>query len=127
MPGTAASASNPQDSFWTMSRRSNAAELMDGVGLDLAELKQNFRDIRRVNQLLGGTATVMRHLPKLIETVPTNRPVAILDLATGAGDIPVAIVRWARQQRRVVSIVASDSSPEILEIAREETIAFREI
>src|SRR5690606_11431995 len=41
--------------------RSDASELLDGNIDDPAELAENFRDIQRVNRLLGGTSTVLRH------------------------------------------------------------------
>lgn len=97
--------------------RSERAELLDETRHDPAELADNFRDIQRVNRLLGGTAVILRHLPRLIDAT-RSRPVTILDLATGAADIPLAISRWARRRGLPVSIVASDSSAEILKLAR---------
>ncbi len=100
-------------------QRSEEVELLDGSAFGQAELAQNFRDIRRVNQLLGGTSTVLRHLPRLLATTPPSRPVTILDLATGAADIPVAVARWMRKRGHPVTIVASDFSDSILALARE--------
>lgn len=98
--------------------RSEEVELLDIQGHDPSELASNFRDIMRVNQLLGGTSTVLRHLPPLLDMAPTQRPVTILDLATGSGDIPVAILRWAKKRGEPITIVASDSSEEVLALAR---------
>ncbi len=98
-------------------RRSERAELMDLADHDAAELAVNLRDIRRVNQLLGGTATVLRHLPPLLAGIPADRPITLLDLATGSADIPVAISRWATRRGRDLAITASDSSDDMLAIA----------
>jgi ubiquinone/menaquinone biosynthesis C-methylase UbiE len=98
--------------------RSDATELLDGNIDDPAELAANFRDIQRVNRLLGGTATVLRHLPSLLDAVPGDRTATILDLATGAADIPLAIARRAERDGRPVRIVASDASDAILDLAR---------
>jgi SAM-dependent methyltransferase len=100
--------------------RSEASELLDGTGHDPTELAANFRDIQRVNRLLGGTATVLRHLPPLLAAVPTGRPVTILDLATGAADIPIAIAGWAERRNVPVTIIASDASDAVLDIARAQ-------
>lgn len=94
--------------------RRDAAELLDQTGHDPAELAENLRDIRRVNLLAGGTQTTLRALPALLEPVPRDRDATILDLATGSGDIPRAVVAWARRHRRPVRVVASDLSDEIL-------------
>lgn len=99
--------------------RSDEAELMDGTGLDPAELAANLRDIRRVNRLLGGTAVVLRHLPTVLESLPPEQPVTMLDLATGSADIPLAVLDWTQRHGRAVEMIASDSSPAILAIARE--------
>ncbi len=107
--------------------RSEQPELMDEKIEDVAELAENFRDIQRVNGLLGGTAIILRHLPTLMPERSARLPVSILDLATGSADIPVAIVRWARRQNRDVTIIASDASPEILDLARDQTAPYPEI
>jgi len=91
---------------------------MDAPGLDLDELSANLRDIRRVNRFFGGTTTVLRHLPRLLADIPLDRTITVLDLATGSADIPVAVSRWARENGRSVSIMASDASDEMLALAR---------
>lgn len=94
--------------------RALAPELLDETGHDPAELAANLSDIRRVNRLAGGTRATMRALPALLAKVPKGRPALILDLATGSGDIPRAILSRAPRLGRPVEIVASDLSPEIL-------------
>jgi SAM-dependent methyltransferase len=101
-----------------LTERVEAAELLDAPGHDPAELAANLRDIRTVNRLAGGSATVLRHLPALVRAVPRERPVVILDLATGSGDIPRAVAAWGARQARPVAITASDASPHILAEAR---------
>lgn len=100
--------------------RSDDAELLDGTGLDPVELAANLRDIRRVNRLLGGTAAVLRHVPELLDGIPLDQTVTVLDLATGSADIPVVVAEWARHAGRRVEITASDVSDEILAVAREQ-------
>jgi ubiquinone/menaquinone biosynthesis C-methylase UbiE len=55
----------------------------------------------------------------LLEDVPAGQVVTILDLATGSGDIPVAISRWAKRRGVRIEIVASDYSDDILDLARK--------
>jgi ubiquinone/menaquinone biosynthesis C-methylase UbiE len=99
--------------------RSEQPELLDADVHDAHELKENFRDIRRVNRLLGGTSTVLSLLPRLLDGVPNGQPVTILDLGTGCADIPLAVSRWAAPRGMPVSITASDYLDEVLGIARE--------
>jgi ubiquinone/menaquinone biosynthesis C-methylase UbiE len=106
--------------LFALPARSDALELLDEDHHDPAELAANLRDIRRVNHLLGGTSTTLRHLPDLVAAIPSSEPLTILDLATGSGDIPIALTKWAAQHERRVTIVASDYSQEILDLARTQ-------
>jgi ubiquinone/menaquinone biosynthesis C-methylase UbiE len=100
--------------------RCDEAELMDLPDQDEVELAENLRDIRRVNRLLGGTAIILRHLPCLIASIPPTQAISVLDLATGSGDIPLAISRWAKRHGTAMTIVASDLSEPILREARKQ-------
>jgi SAM-dependent methyltransferase len=99
-------------------RRKDAQELLDQTGLDAAELAANLRDISTVNRVAGGTAIVLRYLPELLDDVPRDCPAEILDLATGGGDIPRALVTWADRQNRPLQMTVTDRSPQILAEAR---------
>ncbi|MDQ3693107.1 MAG: methyltransferase domain-containing protein [Chloroflexota bacterium] len=99
--------------------RSAEPELLDAADPDPAELAENFRDIQRVNQLLGGRSIILRHLPPLLAAIPARQPVTLLDLATGVADIPLAVLRWAERRDLAVTIVASDCSIPVLNLARE--------
>jgi ubiquinone/menaquinone biosynthesis C-methylase UbiE len=104
--------------FRPLARRRETEELLDQAGHDPAELAANLQDIRTANRLAGGVATVLRHLPGLLSQIPRDRPVEILDLATGSGDIPLSLVAWAERQGRPLQWTVTDHSPEILAEAR---------
>jgi 2-polyprenyl-3-methyl-5-hydroxy-6-metoxy-1,4-benzoquinol methylase len=99
-------------------QRIDAPELLDLPGHDQATLQGNLRDIRRVNRLFGGTRAILKHLPGLVDVMPADREITILDLGTGSADIPEAVARWARSRGLRVSICASDVSPEVLHAAQ---------
>jgi ubiquinone/menaquinone biosynthesis C-methylase UbiE len=101
-------------------KRRAAEELLDQPGQDPGELAANLRDIWRLNRFFGGVSTVMRHLIPILEGIASDRPIHILDLATGSGDIPLAITRWSMAHGRPVRITASDASDEILAVAARE-------
>ena len=105
-------------------RRAHAAEYLDEPGHDPRELEASLGHVAAVNRWLGGTRAVLRHvLPRLLP----DRTTCILDVGTGDGDIPRAIVRAARRRDLAVRIVAADLHPQILEIARRKTAAYPEI
>jgi ubiquinone/menaquinone biosynthesis C-methylase UbiE len=101
---------------------SEAAELLDTPGtIPAPTLAHNLRDIRRVNRFAGGTAVVLRHLPELLMDVPRGATVTLLDIATGSGDIPRALVHWGRRRGYDLRVLATDVSEDVLAVARRET------
>ncbi len=116
---------------WAMRRAERHEELLDGPLEDAAALRGNLRDLRRVNRLLGGTALSTVALVRLLDhvsgtiggvhPVPPVRGAAavqLLDVGTGAADIPLALLRHARRARLPLAVVAVDSRPEVLDAAR---------
>jgi ubiquinone/menaquinone biosynthesis C-methylase UbiE len=98
-----------------MERLARTSELMDGPLDDRVALATNLRDLRRVNRMLGGTDLSRRALAVLAGT--DRRPLTILDVGTGAADIPAALIADAAQQGVSLRVTALDSRPEMLQTA----------
>jgi ubiquinone/menaquinone biosynthesis C-methylase UbiE len=107
--------------FNGLDTRAREPELLDTGEYDPAELMANLCDIRRANRFFGGISTALDLLPELIGDRPVSESVTILDLATGSADIPLAVCDWARTSGRAITIVASDLSSDILDIAEIRT------
>jgi len=105
--------------------RTDCPEWIDSLEPSAADFAASFEDVARVNRFLGGTQAVLASFPALLHDLPTDRPVRILDIATGSADIPRALVRAARWGRfgagRRLSITAVDNHPKVLALAREHT------
>jgi SAM-dependent methyltransferase len=95
-----------------MDRLTGVAELLDGPLDDPAALEANLRDLARINRLTGGTRLSVRAVAALGDVT------SILDVGTGAADIPMTLLARARAAGRTLSITATDSRPEILAAAR---------
>lgn len=95
-------------------------ELMDRRDAPVGELRRSLRDLRVVNRWLGGSRTLLRLIEPMVRAVG-DRPVRILDVATGSGDIPVALVRWAGRSGERLEITAVDLHPVTLAAARVYT------
>jgi ubiquinone/menaquinone biosynthesis C-methylase UbiE len=91
-------------------------ELLDGPLDDVAALRGNLRDLRRVNRYLGGSTLSRRAVDLLLAREPG--PHSLLDVGTGAADIPLALLRSAAVRGRDLRIVGLDSRAEVLEAAR---------
>ena len=102
--------------------RAAGAERMDEPGQDRAELARSLADLRGVNRWLGGTRIVLHHLTAMLERYP-RASYRVLDVATGSGDIPLAVAAWGRARGIPVAVVATDNHPTTLELARAHTAA----
>jgi len=98
----------------------NVPELLDSPGeVSTHDLIHTLRDIRRANIFGMGTWVVKHHLKNILERIPREQPLRILDLATGSGDIPEELCRWARRNGYNIQFVLTDLSPAILDVARQ--------
>lgn len=98
-------------------RLEGATELLDAPRHEAAELSQSLGQVAAVNRFLGGRRALLRRLPDVLPA-PADRPVTLLDVGTGSGDLPRAIARWAAETHRAVRITASDAHPQMVELAR---------
>ena len=81
---------------------------MDDPAADQELLRRSLAYLRRVNRLLGYTRSTLGHLRRFSAQWPANQTMTILDIATGAGDVPRAITQWAQRHRRKVRVVGID-------------------
>jgi SAM-dependent methyltransferase len=102
-------------------------EIMDRPGNEEKLLRADLHVLEGINHFLGGYRIPLLYLRKFSRSSSSPKPITILDLATGAADVPRAIAMWARSQRIDVAITAVDSNPEILRIAHENTVDWPEI
>ena len=90
------------------------------------ELEGALTDLTRVNHHLGNGRAILKHLAAM-HAETANEGFTVLDVATGAADIPVTIAAWARQAGIRVGITAVDLDPICIEIARKRCESYPEI
>jgi ubiquinone/menaquinone biosynthesis C-methylase UbiE len=98
----------------TMARRLDPDRL-DGA-TNVAELERSLREVWHVNRYLGGTSVLLRHLGRLLGGARGD--VSLLDVATGAGDVPVALQRWGERRGLRLSVLGVDVNPHMVDLAR---------
>ncbi len=91
---------------------------MDDPALDSAEHLQALRGLERVNRVSRSVPIVWGPIRALAREIG-GRPLRVLDVATGAGDVPIGLARKVRQAGIVLQIDACDQSPRALEHARQ--------
>lgn len=73
-------------------------ELLDDPAADPAVVTRSLRNVARANRWFGGAAAVRYGLGLLLRGLPRGQPLTLLDLGTGAGDLPRRAVGWARRR-----------------------------
>lgn len=101
-----------------MRRQAGAKELLDGP-LDQRTLTANLRDLARINRWLGGAGLSWRAVTPLLRERTPGQHLRLLDVGTGAADIPRALRRQTADRDPGLEIVATDVRPEIVSLAQE--------
>ena len=99
-------------------------ELMDRPQPVSPELEQDLRNLASLNRWFGSRRLLRRFLAAWLGA---RRSYRVLDLATGSGDLPRFMVRWARARGIALEIDAVDANASTLEIARRWSANFPEI
>jgi 2-polyprenyl-3-methyl-5-hydroxy-6-metoxy-1,4-benzoquinol methylase len=107
-----------EDMIPSLTRRERIPELMDDPALDADAHHQALRGLARLNRWSRSDAVLW---PVVDETSRRNagRPIKVLDVATGAGDVPIALWRRAKKAGLAIEFSGCDVSETALEHARQ--------
>lgn len=112
---------NPSDRI-DFSRRARGTEVMDDLAIGDERLTDALDELRVVNRFLGGWTSTRAVLAPYLRA--RSGPVRVLDLGTGAADLPEALVRWSAAEGIDLTVVALDANPATVAYAKE-TLAER--
>lgn len=99
---------------WPRDRQALRPERMDDPAVSPDDLRRSLAYIRRVNRLLGYHRATIGHLERFSRGWERGRPVRVLDVATGSGDLPREILRWSERRGFDVRVVGVDLHAETL-------------
>ena len=99
-------------------------ELMDRPQPVSPELERDLENLVSLNRRFGSHRLLLSFARRWLKP---GRHYRVLDLATGAGDLPRVLVSWARARGVELSVDAVDFQPATLEIAAAAGSAFPEI
>src|SRR4051794_16211764 len=94
-----------------LSRRSDLPEAMDDPALPRADYERCLHDLAAVNRVTLTHRPTLRWLDRATRGLPADRPVSILDVACGEGDLLRAVHRWAARRGRAVRLEGIDLNP----------------
>lgn len=97
-------------------RDTRSRELMDDPLCDTARLEKTYSQFSAVNHLVSGWRRVYCSLirPRL----SAARPMSLLDIGFGGGDIPRALAGWAARDRLSLQVTAIDPDERALRYVR---------
>jgi ubiquinone/menaquinone biosynthesis C-methylase UbiE len=101
----------------TLSSRARGKERLDESHHDPRRIHRTLDHMAGVNRWLGGSRVVLEHVKPCLRA----GDVRILDVGTGAGDIPRQVTRWASRRGRRVTFIAVDRQHQIAQIARDRS------
>ena len=99
-------------------------ELMDIPQGDSYELRTDLANLVSLNRYFGSHRLLLQFARKWLKPGGQYR---VLDLATGAADLPRELVRWARRNQVSLIVDVVDAQGATLHIAKESSFAFPEI
>jgi SAM-dependent methyltransferase len=109
-----------------MVRAAGARELLDGP-LPPADLVASLDDIDRLNAWFGGYALTLAAIRRAAAALPAARPLVVVDVGGGRGDLAARLARWARAARRPARVLVVDRDPAVLALGRARCAALPEI
>lgn len=97
-------------------RRRREPEIMDQPDLDSHQHRRALRALQRINALSGSARILWPALRDLARQSPP--PLRVLDVASGAGDVPLGLWKRARRAGLPMQFAGCDQSRTALEYAR---------
>ncbi|MGI9518530.1 MAG: methyltransferase domain-containing protein [Pirellulaceae bacterium] len=99
-----------------LKRRQLIGEIMDQPDLNQQRHFDALRGLTRINRISRASSVMWDPIERLARG--TGRPLRILDLATGAGDLPIRLWQLGQEAGLSLNIAACDKSPTALQYAR---------
>lgn len=103
---------------FNLSKRNLQPEIMDQTDLDESSHHHALRGLQRINFWSGSARILWRPILSLAAEI-RDRPIRMLDLACGAGDVPLAIWRKAQRAGMDLKIEGWDISPRAVECSKQ--------
>ena len=91
-------------------RAAGVSEQMDRADCDARLLENTYRQFWVINRVLSGWRRLYgRELRTIVK--PDQRPVTVLDIGSGGGDLAVMLARWANRDGKPMHVTGIDPDP----------------
>ncbi len=100
-------------------RRTVTPEEMDDEAIAPKDHIKALKGLARINLFSGAAHILWPAIEALAREMP-DKPLRVLDIATGSGDIPTSLWKMARKKRILLEIAGCDKSSQALDFARTQ-------
>jgi SAM-dependent methyltransferase len=104
-----------------LSRRSAETEWLDAADASPEELALVLRDLARFNGAMLGHWPVIDWLRRATKDAPKKKPLTLVDVGCGYGDLLRTIRRWARKRGLTIRLIGLDLNHETIRVAQKVT------
>lgn len=113
--------------FINTTYRSNATELMDDFSMKGELLRDTLDKLGSINKWLGGNRITINGIKQLLANKPKEKPVSIIDLGCGHGDILRLVADFGRKKGYNFKLIGVDANQDAVDYAKELSINYPEI
>ena len=103
------------------------AEKMDDFSISGLELRRTLITLGRINKWLGGNRVTLNGMKRVLNGHPKEKPIIILDLGCGGGDILREVAVFGKQKGYSFKIIGVDANKSTLGYAKELSQSFPDI
>lgn len=101
--------------------RSSQLEIMDDLDFQGDEMKNLLKDLKDVNKWLGGNSITIDGIQKLLKTQPKNKPIVILDIGCGDGELLRICSDYGSKNNFKFECIGIDFNENILAVAEAKS------
>lgn len=99
--------------------RTDATEIMDDFSINGKILHKTLDTLANINKWLGGNSVTMNGLRVLLNNYPKNKPITIIDLGCGGGDMLRKVSKHYKNKGYNLKLIGIDANEDAMVYARE--------
>ena len=107
--------------------RSTEIEIMDDFNLKGKKMQAVLTDLNTVSSLLGGANITLKGIKKLLIGSPKNKPITIIDVGGGDGEMLRKCARFGKKNRYNFKLIGLDANANIISEAKERSKNYENI
>ena len=104
--------------FVDTKQRSDQTEIMDDLSLEGPLLRDTLDKLATINKFLGGNNVTLNGLKVLLKNHSKDKPIIIIDLGCGGGDVLRDIAQWGRKKGYIFKLIGIDANADAVYYAQ---------